>query len=227
MRSGKPRRNLRRKIIKLHLTHASTRTEPHSCDLCLGKQDPGKTLRLGPPLNASTRPRSGTLGEQWGGRMFSVEEVLELAIRLEKNGESYYRHFRSSREDPEIRKTLAWLADQEVQHAEFFSRLKQKHLEHRTDYHETPEGALLQDYLGQHALSLDEVDLSHLTDTQQVLQVALEFEKDTILFYDMIRGFVTDQRALAQLEAIIQEELRHIEILQTLITQGPVTGIPP
>jgi rubrerythrin len=97
----------------------------------------------------------------------------------------------------------------------------------RKYYHETPEGALLQDYLGQHALSLDEVDLSHLTDTQQVLQVALEFEKDTILFYDMIRGFVTDQRALAQLEAIIQEELRHIEILQTLITQGPVTGIPP
>ena len=158
--------------------------------------------------------------------MFSVDEVLELAIRLENNGERYYRHFRNSTEDPEINRTLAWLADQEVQHAEFFSRLKQRQLEHRKDYHETPEGALLQDYLGEHALSLDEVDLSHLTDTQQALKVALEFEKDTILFYDMIRGFVSEQRALAQLEAIIQEEQRHIEILQTLITQGPRTEIP-
>jgi rubrerythrin len=158
--------------------------------------------------------------------MFSVDEVLELAIRLENNGESYYRHFRNSTGDPEIKRTLAWLADQELQHAEFFSRLKQRDLEHRDDYHETPEGELLQDYLGKHALSLDDVDQSQLTDTQQVLRVALEFEQDTILFYDMIRGFVTDQRALAQLEAIIQEEQRHIEILQTLITQSPVTGIP-
>ena len=158
--------------------------------------------------------------------MFSVDEVLELAIRLENNGERYYRHFRNSTGDPEINRTLAWLADQEVQHAELFSRLKRRELEHHSDYHETPEGALLQDYLGEHALSLDEVDLSLLTDTHQVLQVALEFEKDTILFFDMIRGFVTEQGALAQMEVIIQEERRHIEILQTLIAQGPVAGIP-
>ena len=154
--------------------------------------------------------------------MFSVEEVLELAIRLENNGERYYRHFQNTTEDPEIRRTLAWLADQEVQHAQLFSRLKQRHPEHRSEYHETPEGALLQDYLGEHALALDEVETSHLTDAHQVLQVALEFEKDTILFFDMIMGFVTEQQALAQLETIIQEERRHIEILETLIAQSPV-----
>jgi rubrerythrin len=157
--------------------------------------------------------------------MFSVEEVLELAVRLENNGEHCYRHFQNSTDDPEISRTFAWLADQEVQHAAFFSRLRQTHLEHRSDYHETPEGALLQDYLGKHALSLDEVDLEHLTDTLQVLQVAVEFEKDTVLFFHMISGFVTEQRALAQLDAIIREEQRHIEILQTLIAQFPVTGI--
>ena len=63
--------------------------------------------------------------------MFSVEEVLDLAIRLENNGERYYRHFQITTEDQEICRTLAWLADQEVQHAQLFSRLKQRHVEHR------------------------------------------------------------------------------------------------
>ena len=153
--------------------------------------------------------------------MFSVEEIFELAIRLEKNGEHYYRHFLDSLQDPEIKKIFSWLADQEVQHANFFNHLKQMHSERPSDFHETPDGVLLQDYLGDRALSLDDVDLASLTDPHRVLQAALEFENDTIVFFDMIKVFVTEKSALAQLEAIILEERRHIEILQNLIAQEP------
>jgi rubrerythrin len=157
--------------------------------------------------------------------MFSIEEVLELAIRLEKNGEHYYRHFLDLAQDPEIKKIFSWLADQEVQHANFFNNLKQMHTERPSDFPETHDGMLLQDYLGDRALSLDEVDLASLTDPHRVLQAALEFENDTIVFFDMIKVFVTEESALAQLEAIILEERRHIEILQNLIIQEPSAKI--
>lgn len=176
------------------------------------------------PLAAADGPAATEIGSHrtdMGGRMFSVEEIFELAIRLEKNGEHYYRHFLDSLQDPEIKKIFSWLADQEVQHANFFNHLKQMHSERPSDFHETPDGVLLQDYLGDRALSLDDVDLASLTDPHRVLQAALEFENDTIVFFDMIKVFVTEKSALAQLEAIILEERRHIEILQNLIAQEP------
>jgi rubrerythrin len=152
--------------------------------------------------------------------MFSIEDVLELAIRLEKNGEAYYRRFANATEDHEINKVLLWLADQEMAHAEFFTRLKQLQAKPH-DIPEGPDGVALQDFLGNRALSLDEVSLAQLTDLHQVLRAALEFEHDTILFFDMIRAFVTEESALAQLDAIIEEERRHIEMVQGLIVQGP------
>ncbi len=151
--------------------------------------------------------------------MFEIGELFDLAIRLENNGEKYYRHFAQIIADPEIKRILSWLADQEIQHAHVFARLKQMNVGRPSQHHESPDGLELQSYIGDRALSLDDLDLSSLTDRQRVLQVALEFENDTILFFDMLSAFVSEEPAMVQLQAIISEERRHIEVLQTLIIQ--------
>jgi rubrerythrin len=160
-----------------------------------------------------------------GAGMFRAEDLFELAIRLENNGERYYRQYLGTVADPEIKRVLSWLAEQEVQHADYFTRLKQVSTEHRSDPADAPEGMLLQDFLGKRALSLDEVQPAALTDIRQALQVALEFESDTILFFDLLRAFVTEPQALTELDAIIAEERRHIEILQHWITRNAAEAV--
>ena len=58
--------------------------------------------------------------------MFLIHEILDLAIRLEKNGESVYRNAVDKASKPELVSLLEWMADEEVKHASWFSNLKQK-----------------------------------------------------------------------------------------------------
>ena len=159
--------------------------------------------------------------------MFRADEVFDLAIRLEHNGENCYRHLLSLTTDPEARSVLAWLAEQEAQHAHFFSQVKQRYLDQcPTGPAEAPAGLNLADFLGDRTLSLEEVDVLTLTDRQRILKVASEFERDTILFYDMLRAFISDEQALKELDAIVKEEQRHIELLEDFMAPGqtPITA---
>ena len=56
--------------------------------------------------------------------MFSVNEILDLAIRIEKNGENTYRRAMDEINESELTTLLEWMADEEVKHADFFSNLK-------------------------------------------------------------------------------------------------------
>jgi rubrerythrin len=156
------------------------------------------------------------------GMMFTIVEVLDLAIRLESNGEKFYRRFMDSMIKPELRATLLWLADQEHMHAALFTRLKgEEWARAPEDLSQGPGGSLLQDFLGDRALSLEEVDAASLRSVHDILRCALEFEKDTILFFEMIRAFITEKEVLESLGLILQEENEHIHILQDLLAGKP------
>ncbi len=181
-----------------------------------------------PPLQESLSRRlplehrrlGDDLDEQLGESMFRMDEVLDLAIRLEKNGASRYRHWLSLTTEPQIRLTLSWLADQETQHADFFTHLKEINV--ARSQVEPPDAQAdlhLEDFLGSRTLSLDDVEVLTLADPGQVFQTALEFERDTILFFDMIKVFITEESALTQLAAVIEEERRHIDLLESLLAE--------
>jgi hypothetical protein len=74
--------------------------------------------------------------------------------------------------------------------------------------------AILQGLLGDQAFSLKEVDLSTLEKTEDLIAAAVEFEKDTILFYDMISAFIEDAQTLARIREIKEEESQHIALLE-------------
>lgn len=50
--------------------------------------------------------------------MFSANELLDLAIKLEKNGEAVYRDAIEKIPNPELVRLLEWMADEEVKHAQ-------------------------------------------------------------------------------------------------------------
>jgi rubrerythrin len=148
--------------------------------------------------------------------MFTTDEIFDLAIRIERNGEKFYRDLISRLESEELKEALNWLAEEEVRHAEFFADLKDQSKNRETTIlgEDGVDNLLLQDLLGDRVFSLDELDLSSLSTLRSLLQQAIEFEKDTILFFEMIKPFVEEDVALKQLEVIIQEEQRHVTTLE-------------
>ncbi len=58
--------------------------------------------------------------------MFTIKEILDMAIRIEKNGEVVYRNAIEKISNPALVSLLKWMADEEVNHAKWFSKLKQE-----------------------------------------------------------------------------------------------------
>jgi rubrerythrin len=149
--------------------------------------------------------------------MFSLHEIYDLGIRIEKNGELFYRKAIKRFSDERLKSLLARLVDDEVKHQEFFARKK----EALKDKPEDPEmeetaSAIFQDILGDQTFSLKETNPSDLKSEEELLNLAIEFEKDTVIFYEMLTPLVTGSQTLNGLEEIVQEEKRHIEMLQAL-----------
>jgi rubrerythrin len=147
--------------------------------------------------------------------MFSAGEIYHLAIQIEKNGEKFYREALEKISNPVLRELIIWLADQELEHQEWFSKRKEG-LGQKADDSDLEEAgnALLQNILGDQSFSLKEADLSSLSSMADLLRMAVEFENDSILFYEMVGSFIEDEETSKKLQEIIEEERRHIELLQ-------------
>jgi rubrerythrin len=73
---------------------------------------------------------------------------------------------------------------------------------------------ILQGVLGDQTFSIADADFSRIEDLEGLLELSVEFEKDTILFYLMLRAFIQDEKSLDQLDLIIEEENRHVRLLE-------------
>jgi rubrerythrin len=153
--------------------------------------------------------------------VFSIGDILDLAIQIEKNGEKVYRKAAERASRKSLASLFQSLAHEEVRHAEWFSELKDK-------VHKTTEDPrleemgkkVLQGILGDQTFSLKEAGLEKIEAVEDVLKTAIEFEKDTALFYEMIRSFLNDEETLRHLVTIIEEENRHITLLQEALEEG-------
>lgn len=150
--------------------------------------------------------------------MFSIQEILDLAIRLENNGESVYRQAVDVIGEPELASLLQWMADEEVEHARWFAELKQKL---KTDaanlFMAEMSREVFADFLGEKSFSHQEVDFSSLDRVSDLVAVFVEFEEDTILFYETLKPFIEDNDTRNNLDKIITEENKHIEKLHQFI----------
>ena len=147
--------------------------------------------------------------------MFTIRDIIDLAIQIEENGERVYRQAAQEVSQPSIAALLAELADEEVKHARWLSDLKGKATKtiENIEVEETGK-RILQGILGDQSFSLKDVDFSSLKGVENLLTVAIEFEQDTLLFYEMMRSFIDDKETLDHLDAIIEEENRHVSLLK-------------
>ena len=150
--------------------------------------------------------------------MFSLKDIVDIAVQIERNGERVYRRAAEKIEDPSLRSMLQWLADEETQHAKWFEALIDK-VPGTGDFLEEEKmgRALLKNAVGAQSFSLEDSDLLSMEKIEDLLKLSIEFEKDTVLFYGMLQPLIEDQKTLEQLHAIIQEEENHIDRLKAFL----------
>ena len=154
--------------------------------------------------------------------MFSSADIIDLAIQIEKNGERVYRDALEGVQDESVASMLQWLADEEVEHAKWFTELKKEVGKVPVDQRLEDMGRdILHGILGEESFSLKEADFQNLGSMEKLINLAIEFERDTVLFFEMFESFLEDLESLEHLNKVIEEERRHIRVLEEYLGGGP------
>ena len=155
--------------------------------------------------------------------MFSVNEILDMAIKLEENGEAVYRDAINKVSSPELIKLLEWIVDEEIKHANWFAEMKLKLGQKSVNpFMEKMSRELFNDLLGDKSFSLKDIDFSSVKEIEDLIAIFIEFEQDSVRFYEVLETFIGDSISLESLKKIIDEENCHIKRLQELMGREEV-----
>ena len=147
--------------------------------------------------------------------IFKETDVVQFAIRMEEDGELFYREVANRSEKFEVKKLFNELASEEADHKRTFEEFLLK-----VDSFEPPEDYpgeymnYIHNYIDSNAIfSGDkETALAKSTNVAQVLEFAIQREIDSILYYNELKAFVpVDEHAT--LDMIIDEERKHFSKL--------------
>ena len=150
--------------------------------------------------------------------MFSEREILEIAVRMEKNGEHEYRKAADEVSEQVLIESLRWMAAEEREHADFFSGLLgDLATGSKSPFGLEMDGTFVRDLIGGSSLSLKTVDFAQVESLEALLTIFIGFEEDSILFYQMITPMIEDSETRDRVERIVAEERAHIERLRELV----------
>jgi rubrerythrin len=147
------------------------------------------------------------------GQLVNVSEAVEFAIYIEQNGYKFYVETLKKFDDEKLMELFQFLADEELKHEKTFRGLLKK--TGTFTPHESYPGeydAYMKDFLKTHALANDETLQKKLADIKTIddaVNMALDFEKDSIVLFTMVKKYIEDQNK-GHVETIIQEEISHI-----------------
>jgi len=152
---------------------------------------------------------------------FDIEEVLTIAIRIEVNGQAFYRE--AAKLCPEHADWLNDLADQEIAHEATYTKLKDDLVDSagRSNLDAGDYDDLAVAYLHSIAGSIifklsrsPEEEFTGRETIEEIIDRAIEREQDAVLFFTGIRRALRDEQARGEIDLIIDEEMRHVSELQ-------------
>lgn len=154
--------------------------------------------------------------------MFSADEILDMAIRIEKNGEHIYRNAIAKAASPSIASMLGWMADEERQHADLFRKMKKNiRTSGASEVADAFGHEILDKLLRNQNFSLEDVDFNKIEQLKNLIGVFIEFEEDSILFYQILESFLQDDDARDELRRVVEEEHQHIKKLKNFLESKP------
>ncbi|NLJ49952.1 MAG: ferritin family protein [Candidatus Atribacteria bacterium] len=148
---------------------------------------------------------------------FSVDEVLEMAVELERRGIAFYENLTKKTSDLKSREIFIFLSEEEKKHLEYFQKMKDD-LNKQVDFvpdtmDETSHylGSLIENgVLGKvlQGLDLTQGD-SRL---EKALEIGMEVETESVNFYESLEIMIPETKK-ELLKEIVQEEKKHYAML--------------
>ena len=143
------------------------------------------------------------------GTLFYVSEIVNFAIEREQESYAMYKDLAEKVERQELKETFQTLMEEEKKHKVYYSELlstvEQKRTPSSQGYDEYDEymRTLID---ARRTVKKPKIDISNI---QEVLDFAIEREKDAVLFYTGLVNYVPEKDQ-PTVKTIIKEEGMHI-----------------
>ncbi len=151
---------------------------------------------------------------------FNTEEIFELGIQIEKNGVSFYATAAENTVDQGLKDLFLRLSDWERTHVTLFENLRMKLPPGTGEFDLFDQDNMVHLYL--RAVADNNIFVKGLTlgsdhviwtSPVAVLRTALDFEKDSVVFFSSLKEIMDEKTGISEVEKIIHEELNHIGFL--------------
>jgi len=147
---------------------------------------------------------------------YSVNEIIELAVQIEHNGYSFYNEaLKLKGMDEKSGELLLLLRDQEVKHEYTFLALRDdedmKNIALSQDWELV--AAYLKTIIDFRIFNSEHAAIRLATKAKDIFEIidnAIQFEKDTLLFFHTVKDSLQNPKARDAIAKIIQEEISHV-----------------
>lgn len=149
------------------------------------------------------------------GKVFYINEILDFAIEREQESYDLYNALQEQVEDQKAKKVFETLKGEEQKHKDLYTKILSKVEHNRTpsvegyDEYDEYMQTLIE---SRRTIRQAPSDLSQILD---VLNFAIEREKDAVLFYVGLENYVPEENR-STVKDIIKEEGSHIVKLSAL-----------
>ena len=151
---------------------------------------------------------------------FNADEVFEMAEEMEINGARFYRKAAENTSDSQTKQMLLDMANMEDGHLKTFQNIRKELGDSEMEpmaFDPDNEGALyLQAMADAHGYEGKKSPTEELTGNEtpkEILEIALNSEKESVVFYSGLKSLVSLKAGRDKVEAIVLEELAHIATL--------------
>ncbi len=143
--------------------------------------------------------------------LFEPSEVFQFAIRIEENGEKFYRQMVQKFEHPKVKELFSFLADEEIKHKKIYEEMVSK-IEKYEPFETFPGEyfAYLRAYADNIIYTQKKLDeeTANIKDIDAAIDYAINTELDSILYYQEAKNLVPENQRKT-INGIIEEERRH------------------
>ncbi len=145
---------------------------------------------------------------------FNADDILGIAVKIEKNGAEFYRQASEKVEKEENKQFLLDLAVMEDEHEATFLKMQTKLKEKEkmpATFDPYDENALYLKALADTRVFFKKEEPAD--NFYDILVSAVQAEKDSIVFYLGMKGIVPEKLGKSSVDDIIKEEMKHIRLL--------------
>lgn len=159
----------------------------------------------------------------------TADDVFAMAVRIEENGRAFYEGAAAKAESEGVKALFTDLADMEAGHITLFKALRGDLAESIANAPWDPEGlaeSYLQATADTHIFGSVEAAkrLEGIKTADEALDVALQFEKDSVTFFLGMKDTLPDAGGKEDVDKLIQQEKDHILMIAKAKKQLAETG---